>query len=85
MTAQQTKSRGVKRTAMHESRVIEINGQFVAAALAEAALGGWRLVAADPRLLAIDGKVAASFEEARSMAHQSFFSPEPAVSRQLAA
>ncbi len=57
---------------MQNSKVVEINGIFVGAAVRQAS--GWRFVAADPRVTLADGQVAETFREAQSLARAAFLS-----------
>ena len=64
---------------MHDSRIIEVDGVFLGAALALPDGEGWRIVASDARVSRIDGTVAASYGEAQRLARSAFFTwrPEP--------
>jgi hypothetical protein len=70
---------------MQTSRVIEIDGVFLGAALSLPDAQGWRIIAADTRVGRVNGMVAANWSEAQKLVRQAFFTwrPEPAV-RQVA-
>jgi hypothetical protein len=57
---------------MHQSRVIEVDGVFLAAAMALPNAEGWRIVAADARVGQLDGAVAGSLQEVRRLARQAY-------------
>jgi hypothetical protein len=57
---------------MQQSRVIEVDGVFLAAAVALSNAQGWRIVAADPRVVGLDGRVVTSLQEARRLARQAY-------------
>ncbi len=57
---------------MHQSRIIEIDGVFLGAAVMVPGDKGWRIVAADSRLSRCDGFVAESFPEIRRLARQAY-------------
>jgi len=62
---------------MQNSKVVEINGVFVGAAVRQDS--GWRFVAADPRVSLADGQVAATFREAQALARHAFLSAAAAA------
>jgi hypothetical protein len=66
---------------MQDSRIIEVNGVFVAAAVALPNAQGWRIVAADDRVSPLNGTVAATLNEVRRLAKQAYFAAHvlPAV------
>ncbi len=53
---------------MHTSRVIEIDGEFVGAAVSLPCQAGWRFVAADDRLGGLTGTVAPTFLDTQRLA-----------------
>jgi hypothetical protein len=55
---------------MLDSRVIEVDGIFVGAAISLPAKEGWRFVAADTRVGNIDGCVAATLGDTKRLAKQ---------------
>jgi hypothetical protein len=57
---------------MNESRVIEIDGVFLGAAVSLPQAQGWRIVAADARVGQLDGLVAATLPEVRRLARQAY-------------
>jgi hypothetical protein len=57
---------------MGDSRVLEVNGVFLGAAIALPNRQGWRLVAASDRLGRFNGCIAASWPEAQRLARQAF-------------
>lgn len=67
---------------MHTSRVIEIDGQFVGAAMALTDGKGWRFKPAHERLMALSGHTAASFAELERVVRGAFHGgrmPAPAA------
>jgi hypothetical protein len=64
---------------MQDSRVIEVDGVFVGAAVALPDAKGWRIVAADQRVGKIDGLVTASIGEAQRLAKQAILAWRPAL------
>lgn len=59
---------------MQRSKIIQIDGIFLASAVALPDAQGWQLVATDARVGCVDGYVAASFEDAQIMARRAYFS-----------
>jgi hypothetical protein len=57
---------------MNESRVIEVDGVFLGAAVSLPQAQGWRIVAADARVGQLDGTVAATLPEVRRLARQAY-------------
>jgi hypothetical protein len=53
---------------MQDSRVIEVEGVFVGAAVALPNAQGWRIVAANARVSRLDGTIAATMPEVRRLA-----------------
>jgi hypothetical protein len=64
--------------ALQESRVVEVDGVFVGAAVALQGGAGWRFVSADVRVSGLDGASAPSVAEARRMARQALFAARAA-------
>ena len=64
---------------MQDSRVIEVDGVFVGAAVALPDAQGWRIVAADQRVGKIDGLVTATIGEAQRLAKQAILAWRPAL------
>ncbi len=62
---------------MKESRIIEVNGIFLGAAVALSDCQGWRVVATDARVGPADGRIAATFQDASNLARQAFWAAEP--------
>jgi hypothetical protein len=58
---------------MLDSRVIEVDGIFLGAAVSLPAHEGWRFVAADTRMGGIDGCVTHSLDETQRMAKRALF------------
>jgi hypothetical protein len=57
---------------MQDSRVIEVDGVFLAAAVALPDDRGWRIVAADARMGRLDGTVAPSLQDVRRLARLAY-------------
>jgi len=57
---------------MQDSRVIEIEGVFLGAAVALPDDRGWRIVVADPRVRRLEGTVAPSLQDVRRLARQAY-------------
>ncbi len=57
---------------MQDSRVIEVDGVFLGAAVALPHAQGWRIVAADSRVHPLDGTVVATLPEVRRLARQAY-------------
>ena len=70
---------------MHQSRIIEVDGVFLGAALGLPGAEGWRIVAADAHLARLHGTVAASLAEVRRLARQTYFANRPTHVVSLAA
>jgi hypothetical protein len=64
---------------MQDSRIIEVDGVFVGAAVALPDATGWRIVAADHRVGKINGQVATSFGEAQKLAKQAVLAWRPTL------
>ncbi len=64
--------------AMHTSKVIEVNGIFLGAAVMLPQSQGWRFVAADHRVVPLDGNVAETIEDTRRLARRAFLAATPA-------
>jgi len=62
---------------MQQSKIIEINGVFVGAAVSLRNQAGWQVVAADARASRADGRIAATFQDASALARQAFWAAEP--------
>jgi hypothetical protein len=58
---------------MKQSRIIELNGTFLGAAVSLGGKAGWQVVAAG----LADGQVAASFQDASGLARQAFWAAQP--------
>ncbi len=63
---------------MHTSKVIEVNGIFLGAAVMLPQAKGWRFVAADQRVVPLDGNVAETIEDTRRLARRTFLAATPA-------
>jgi hypothetical protein len=57
---------------MHTSRIIEVDGVFIGAAILLPSGQGWRFVSADVRARGADGNVAPTLREARALARRAF-------------
>ena len=57
---------------MQTSKIIEVNGVFVGAAVLLPRAQGWRFVAADQRVIPLDGSVAETIEDTRRIARRLF-------------
>jgi len=64
--------------AMHTSKVIEVDGIFLGAAVMLPQSQGWRFVAADQRVVPLDGIVAETIEDTRRLARRAYQSSTPA-------
>ncbi len=64
---------------MHDSRVIEVDGVFLGAAMALPDGEGWRIVAADVRVTRLNGTVTTSWQEAQKLARTAYFTWRPEV------
>jgi hypothetical protein len=62
---------------MQNSRIIEVDGIFLGAAVTLPDEQGWRIVAADDRMERLNGTVAASWHDAQRLARQAFFTWRP--------
>ncbi len=65
---------------MRNSKVIEVNGIFLGAAVSMDGAQGWRFVSANARAEPADGTVNASYQDLTAMARQAYW-----ASRQQAA
>jgi hypothetical protein len=61
---------------MQDSRIIEVNGVFVGAAVALPDATGWRIVAADDRVRRLHGTVATTLNEVRRLAKQAYLATQ---------
>ncbi len=64
--------------AMHTSKVIEVDGIFLGAAVMLPQAQGWRFVAADQRVVPLNGIVAETIEDTRRLARRAYQSSTPA-------
>jgi hypothetical protein len=62
---------------MQSSRIIEVDGVFLGAAVALPNAQGWQIVATDDRVGPVNGQVAASWTEAQRLARHAFFTWRP--------
>ena len=62
---------------MQSSRIIEVDGVFLGAAVALPNAQGWQIVATDDRVGPVNGQVTASWTEAQRLARQAFFTCRP--------
>jgi hypothetical protein len=63
---------------MHTSKVIEVDGIFLGAAVMLPQAQGWRFVAADQRVVPLDGTVAETIEDTRRLARRAYQASMPA-------
>jgi hypothetical protein len=62
---------------MQQSRVIEINGIFLGAAISRRGEPGWQVVAADSRVVPAEGRITATIGDAIALARQAFWAAGP--------
>jgi hypothetical protein len=62
---------------MQTSKVIEVDGVFLGAAVMLPHAQGWRFVAADPRVWPVDGTVAETVEATRRLAKRALQAATP--------
>jgi hypothetical protein len=70
---------------MQDSRVIEIDGVFLGAAVSMPGVAGWRIVAADARVVKLDGTVAPTLQAVQRLARQAYMSARVVPTFALAA
>ena len=58
---------------MQTSKIVEVDGVFIGAAVLLPGAQGWRFVAADHRADAADGRVAPTLHDAQQLAKRAFF------------
>jgi hypothetical protein len=58
---------------MHTSKIVEVDGVFIGAAIMLPGSQGWRFVAADHRADAADGRTAPTLHDAQQLAKRAFF------------
>ncbi len=58
---------------MHTSKIVEVDGVFIGAAVLLPGAQGWRFVAADHRADAADGRTAPTLHDAQQLAKRAFF------------
>jgi hypothetical protein len=59
---------------MQKSKIVEVDGIFVGAAVQLSEAEGWRFVAADHRADAADGRIVPTLHDAQQLAKKAFFS-----------
>jgi hypothetical protein len=59
---------------MQKSKIVEVDGIFIGAAVLVSEAEGWRFVAADHRADEANGRVAPTLHEAQQLAKKAFFS-----------
>ena len=64
---------------MQTSKVIEVNGVFLGAAVMLPRAQGWRFVAADQRVGTLDGSIADTIEDTRRIARRIFLAASATV------
>ena len=62
---------------MMDSRIIELNGVFIGAAITTRGQPGWQVVAADKRVMSAEGKVLPTFQDASELARRAYWSAQP--------
>ncbi len=62
---------------MHTSKVIEVDGVFLGAAVMLPHAEGWRFVAADRRVTPLDGTIAETIEATRRLAKRAYQASDP--------
>lgn len=62
---------------MKDSRIVEVNGIFLGAAISLSNQPGWKFVAADVRAQPADGQIGATYQDATALARQAFWSAHP--------
>lgn len=58
---------------MHTSKIVEVDGVFIGAAVLLPDAQGWRFVAADHRADAADGRTAPTLHDTQQIAKRAFF------------
>jgi hypothetical protein len=58
---------------MQDSKIIEINGIFLGAAVALSDHAGWQFVAADARVGRADGLIGKTYQEAQALARLAYY------------
>ena len=70
---------------MQTSKIIEVNGVFLGAAVMLPQARGWRFVAADQRVGTLDGSVAETIEDTRRIARRLFLAASAVLPAKLEA
>jgi hypothetical protein len=58
---------------MKDSKIIEVNGIFLGAAIMLRDQGGWQVVAANERVAPADGQVAPTFRDASALVMRAYY------------
>ncbi len=58
---------------MKDSKIIEVNGIFLGAAIMLRDQTGWQVVAANARVAPADGQIAATFHDASALAMRAYY------------
>ena len=58
---------------MQDSKIIEVNGIFLGAAVALGNHAGWQFVAADARVGWADGLIAKTYQDTQTLARKAFW------------
>ena len=66
---------------MQTSKIVEIGGVFIGAAISLPESQGWRFVSAHDRTRSADGCTAPTLQDAQVMARRSFLTASPTVQR----
>jgi hypothetical protein len=64
---------------MKESRIIEVNGIFLGAAISLPDQHGWQFVAADARAEPANGLIGATYQATTALARQAYWAALPAA------
>ena len=64
---------------MKDSRIVEVNGIFLGAAISLPNQPGWKFVAADARALPANGQIGATYQATTALARQAFWAAHPAA------
>ncbi len=62
---------------MQKSKIVEVNGIFLGAAVALRDHAGWQFVAADARVGRADGLICKTYQDAQALARQAFWAFAP--------
>ncbi len=71
------KKNEIKTAVMTDSKIIEINGIFLGAAVSLRDQRGWLVVAADARVAPAEGQISATYQDASALARQAYWATAP--------